>query len=413
MKREHLDALRLQGYAPRTLLDVGANIGGFAQRFLRVFPECVPTLIEPNPHCHDDLARLPFERHGFAASSESGRAKLHLSTQWLQSTGASLYRENTDYFRDDLLLLQEVDKARIDDAFAGRRFDFVKIDTQGSELDVLVGGQQVLRQADFILLEISLLEFNIGAPRAEAVFAQMTAMGFRPAEVFDFHRMEDIKFDQLLQMDFLFERQVRRPSQNHRYAPLNDQGQVLQHLKAQQERCADFTVIEIGAAGWAADICDSAAPVSGDLNDPRSWEPALRHTARRGRFSYAVCSHALQALAYPATVLQMLPRIAEAGIITAPSRYLESLRHEGPYRGFLPHRWVLDAVGEALVLAPKIAMLEHLSMAGEAGWAAAPERFELQICWRGAIDFSILGDDDLGSDRNAAVDLYGRFFDRP
>jgi FkbM family methyltransferase len=412
MKREHLVALRLGGYAPRTLLDVGANIGGFAQRFLRIFPECVPTLIEPNPFCVEELQKLPFERHAFAASADPGRASLHLSKQWLQSTGASLYRENTDYFRDDLLLVQEVDKARIDDAFAGRRFDFVKIDTQGSELDVLRGGQEVLRQADFILLEVSLLEFNLGAPRPELLFEQLASMGFRPADVFDFHRMEDIRHDQLLQMDFLFERQVRRPSQSSRYAPLNEHADLLEHLQAQKARCPDFSVVSVGPAGWASEVAEPL-PITSDIGEPSSWEPVLRRVASQGRFSYAVCTHALPPLAEPATVLRMLPLIAEAGFICTPSRYLECLRREGPYRGFLHHRWVLDPLDGQLMLAPKIPMLEHLAMAGEGGWASAPERFELQVCWRGGIAFSVLGGDRLGSGRDSAVDLFSGFFDRP
>jgi DUF971 family protein len=48
--------LRLQGYTPRTMLDVGANVGIFTWSFLQVFPSCRPTMIEPNPYCEEDLA---------------------------------------------------------------------------------------------------------------------------------------------------------------------------------------------------------------------------------------------------------------------------------------------------------------------------------------------------------------------
>ena len=142
-----LEELKFQGYGPRTLLDIGAHIGTFAYGFLQVFPGCTPTLIEPNPFCQEDLAKLPFERHAVAASSENGRAELFLTKEWLQSTGSSLYRENSAFFRDEVTFRQEVDKVRLDDLLRGRRFDFVKIDTQGSELDVLVGGREVLGQA--------------------------------------------------------------------------------------------------------------------------------------------------------------------------------------------------------------------------------------------------------------------------
>src|SRR2546430_2806306 len=131
MKKEVLEGLRLQGYVPRTLPDVGAHIGMFTQAFLDVFPDCVPTLIEPNPFCQANLSKLAFEQHAVAASNESGRAELFLTKEWLQSTGSSLYRENTPFFRDEVVVKREVDKIRIDDLFRGRRFDFFKIDTQG------------------------------------------------------------------------------------------------------------------------------------------------------------------------------------------------------------------------------------------------------------------------------------------
>ncbi|MBU4433693.1 MAG: FkbM family methyltransferase, partial [Alphaproteobacteria bacterium] len=213
MSRQHFEALRREGYAPRTLLDVGAHVGDFTREFVEIFPACVPTLIEPNPHCRDQLARLPFERHEAAASNVAGKGELFLSKDWLQSTGSSLYRENTDYFRDEAVLRVEVDKVRLDDLLPGRQFDFVKIDTQGSELDVLVGGQAVLAKADYILIEVSLVDYNIGGAQAEDVFAKMAELGFKCADVMEFNRMPEVHDNALLQIDVLFERadRLRRP----------------------------------------------------------------------------------------------------------------------------------------------------------------------------------------------------------
>jgi FkbM family methyltransferase len=212
MNKDALKDLQLQGYRPRTLLDVGAHIGSFTREFLEFFPECTPTLIEPNPFCGPQLAMLGYEQYGVAASNAPGRAELFLTKEWLQSTGVSLYRENTAHFRDEVIVKHAVDTARIDDLFHGRRFDFVKIDTQGAELDVLRGGETVLRQADYILVEVSLVEYNAGGARAEAVFAQLTSMGFRCADVTEFHRLAGVQDGNLLQMDFLFGRRVEHPA---------------------------------------------------------------------------------------------------------------------------------------------------------------------------------------------------------
>lgn len=206
MNRQVLEGLRLSGYSPRTMLDIGAHIGTFTHEFLGVFPGCVPTLVEPNPFCLADLAKLGFEQYGVAASKEAGRAEMFLSKEWLQSTGASLYRENTAFFRDEVTIRQSIEKARLDDLFAGRQFDFVKIDTQGSELDVILGGGAVLARADYILVEVSLVEYNIGGAKAESIFAALDQLGFHCTEAMDFHRLAGVQDGNLLQMDFLFER---------------------------------------------------------------------------------------------------------------------------------------------------------------------------------------------------------------
>jgi hypothetical protein len=184
-------------------------------------------------------------------------------------------------------------------------------------------------------------------------------------------------------------------------------------------------VIDVGAAAnpWSAEVLDAtfdmgecgAAPIHfrGNFNDIRAWDPILKHVAQHGRFSYCICSHTLEDLAYPAVALEMLPRIAEAGYIAVPSRFLESLKPEGPYRGFIHHRWVLDNVGEDLVLAPKLSLVEYLAMKGEPEWPAQPERFEFQVYWRGAIAFAPLNGDYMGPTRGHVVDMYSQFFDRP
>lgn len=417
MNRQQLEALKLDGYAPRTMLDVGAHIGTFSTAFLQAFPDCVPTMVEPNPFCEEALAKLPFERHMAAASDENGEAELFLTREWLQSTGSSLYRENTDFFRDEVTIRQAVRKARLDDLFPGRRFDFVKIDTQGSELDVLRGGEAVLRQADYILIEISLVSYNAGAAPAEAVFAQLAALGFVPVDVTDFHRLRGVQDGGLLQMDLLFRRRTARASQFGRLTAMNDLGGLASHLRARKAQSPDFRVLLIGGgpAGWPGDLCDAtlggAGTFPGDLSDPDAYRAILAHVARHGRFDYCVAPHVLQTLARPSVLLERLPLIAEAGWITTPSRYLETLKPEGAHRGYAHHRWAADHAGAILALAPKTPLIEHLTFPGEAVWAQAPERFELQVGWRGGLAFEIVGGEGALPPRDQALAMLGRFYE--
>ncbi|NQE60644.1 FkbM family methyltransferase [Caulobacter sp. RHG1] len=411
MNRQQLEALKFDGYAPRTLLDVGAHVGSFSAAFVQAFPDCAPTMVEPNPFCEEALAKLPFERHMAAASDENGEAELFLTKEWLQSTGTSLYRENTDFFRDEVTIRQPVRKARLDDLFPGRRFDFVKIDTQGSELDVLRGGEAVLRQADYILIEISLVNYNAGAAPAEAVFAQLAALGFVPVDVTDFHRLRGVQDGGLLQMDLLFRRRTARPSQFGRLTALNDLSGLVAHLRDRKAQSPDFRVLLLdgGPAGWPADLSD--AVLGGDLSDPDSYRAILAQVARHGRFDYCVAPHVLQTLARPSVLLERLPLIAQAGWITTPSRYLEALKPEGAHRGYAHHRWAADHASAVLALAPKTPLIEHLTFPGEAVWSQAPERFELQVGWRGGLAFEIVGGEGALPPREQALAMLGRFYE--
>lgn len=328
--------LRCAGYRPRSLLDIGAHVGQFTKNFLSVFPDCVPTLIEPNPHCQEDLARLPYERYAMAASEEAGLAELFLTQEWLQSTGTSLYRENTHFFRDSVLLRHEVRKAPLDSLFAGRAFDFVKIDTQGSELDILRGGRAVLRQADHILIEISLVDYNIGGARAEAVFGELAGMGFHCVDVTEFHRLAGVQNGNLLQLDALFSRRAQRPSWYFWQVGEDPDTAVKDYLHTLRETDPGFMVAGNGMgthAGFASVLScrideESHASVPPEftvtMNDSRGWLAVLRHVAAHGRFSYAVCDSSIFDIPNPVAVLEMLPLIAQAGLIrpsTSPVRW--------------------------------------------------------------------------------------------
>ncbi len=375
MNPERLLALRHQGYAPRSLLDIGAHLGGFTRMVRQVFPGCVATMIEPNPHCHDALSAMGVELHRVAASAEAGEGMLHLTREWPQSTGTSLYRENTHFFRDEVLEHATVPKVALDDVFAGRRFDLVKIDTQGSELDVLRGGRAVLAQADYILVEVSLVEFNAGGARAEAVFAMLASMGFRTAEVTEFHRLGSVQEGGLLQMDFMFERETPRPSQHARIAAEPIEGDHLAALVARRARSANFSLIGMGGAAPVALDASfglegrSAMHFAGNPNDRAGWDGLLRHVGQNGRFGFCLCLDGVLELAYPAMVLEMLPRIADAGLIST------RVGGEAP--------WVLEEAGGEFLLASRF-----LVPRGASGFR--------HLHWRGAIAARMLNADYAG-----------------
>ena len=56
--------------------------------------------------------------------------------------------------------------------------DLIKMDVQGSELDILEGGKELVSKATVIILEISYIEHNLGAPTAQETIDYMNSIGF-------------------------------------------------------------------------------------------------------------------------------------------------------------------------------------------------------------------------------------------
>ena len=54
-----------------------------------------------------------------------------------------------------------------------------------------------------------------------------------------------------------------------------------------------------------------------DLMDPGSYEGILAHVAVHGRFDFAICTRVLQGVVRPQTILDFLPAIAKAAVLTA------------------------------------------------------------------------------------------------
>ena len=84
----------------------------------------------------------------------------------------------------------------------------VKLDVQGYELEVLRGSARTLQSTDVIVLELSLLEYNRGAPLMAQVLAEVGAMGYAIYDICGQHRRGASRA--LLQLDAIF---VRESSQ--------------------------------------------------------------------------------------------------------------------------------------------------------------------------------------------------------
>jgi len=168
---------------PNSILDIGANIGQFYNKISKVFPNSKYHLIEANPSCEDDLKKLGVDYTISLLSDSQKRVNFWVSTKDNRSTGNSYYKEQTSFFNDALSVEKEANT--LDNLFTNKNFDLIKLDTQGSEIDIIRGGLNLVKVAKAIIIEVSHIEYNQGSPLSGDVQNFLESIGFEKTEVLD------------------------------------------------------------------------------------------------------------------------------------------------------------------------------------------------------------------------------------
>ena len=63
-----------------------------------------------------------------------------------------------------------------------KNIDFIWMDVQGAEMDILKGAKETLKTCQNLILELQHVEYNTGAPMNEEVISYLDGIGFRLVE---------------------------------------------------------------------------------------------------------------------------------------------------------------------------------------------------------------------------------------
>ena len=176
-------------FTPNRILDVGANVGQFYTQAKNTWPESYIFSIEANPDCEEHIKELHTNYKICLLSKDKNEYKYYKrKTPPLQATGNSIYREMTNYFNENQVEEVNYNAFTLDELFSEEEFDLIKIDTQGSELDIMKGGPDLVSKAKGVLLEINLgMPYNQDAPGANEVFQYMEDIGFERKDIIEEH----------------------------------------------------------------------------------------------------------------------------------------------------------------------------------------------------------------------------------
>jgi FkbM family methyltransferase len=196
-------SLKRRGFTAKVAIDIGAFRGEWSTEFKAVFPDCRVIMIEAQSDKVQQLRVLEQKSAGSISVVEAllgaidgDEVEFHVA-----ENASSVFRErgfaSTVSTRRKLSKLDTVLETTNDRG----KIDFLKLDTQGFELEVLRGAPEALARSEFVLLEVSLIPINEGCPMAREVLEFMAERGFRWIDVCGQWRRPD---KALWQLDLLF-----------------------------------------------------------------------------------------------------------------------------------------------------------------------------------------------------------------
>ena len=192
--------LQQHWYNPRVILDIGANTGEWTHSILRIFPNARVKLFEANPNCAADLRQRFSECEifiGLLGNENKPDVLFYIDPYNPKGTGCSIMKELTTQYKYATPVMLQMHS--LDDLVADRA-EIIKIDVQGAEKLVLEGGLKTLQRADFVLMELNVLQYNEGAPMLAEMVAYMEEKGFQVFDCVEHHQ----HMGYCIQLDFIF-----------------------------------------------------------------------------------------------------------------------------------------------------------------------------------------------------------------
>jgi FkbM family methyltransferase len=179
--RQNFEVLRDNGFNPNTVLDIGAAHGHFSEIISTIFPNTYITALECNERDRYFLESKPWDVRFVCLGDKPCTKDFYIDRNSLVGGGSSFYLEDTSAFADPIV---ETKKIVTLDSLELGSFDLVKIDTQGSELDILRGGMKTIGNSRVVMMELSFLPYNKAGCLFDDVVIEMRKLGFRTIDTF-------------------------------------------------------------------------------------------------------------------------------------------------------------------------------------------------------------------------------------
>lgn len=177
----------LKGMSIRTVLDIGANTGQFAWQIHRILPDAMLYSFEPLEDCYNELLKrmghIPkFRAFNFALGDKNGQADIYRNDYTPSSSLLSMeeLHKRAFPFTSHATVLK-IKIRRLDDIV--NELDIVenvlvKIDVQGTEDKVIMGGERLLSRASVLIVETCFEPLYEGQLLFDGIYDLLRERGF-------------------------------------------------------------------------------------------------------------------------------------------------------------------------------------------------------------------------------------------
>jgi hypothetical protein len=193
----------------------------------------------------------------------------------------------------------------------------------------------------------------------------------------------------------------------------NEVKEYLKNLKLQNKK-----IIDVGASmnDWSYPFIDAIVDINkfdtdklffqGNINHPEVWVEVEKYVDENGKFDFSVCSHTLEDISNPYLVCKKLEKISKSGIIMVPSKYKEMSRLEGPWRGYIHHRWIWNIEGTDLVGYPKVNFIDYDNSYDRLVQMQNSDNAQISLFWEDVVPIRLANDDFLGPSSFHVIEFY-------
>lgn len=197
-----INELISNGHKINVVYDIGANDGRWTTEWMPKIKSSKHIMFEANPKEKCEVVNLGCTYFNQILSDENDKEVIyHLADKGKESTGNSYYKELTNNYTEGNSL--KLKTKTLDTMIYEHNIplpEFIKMDVQGAEVDIIKGGSQAFKYAKAVMLEIPIMRYNEGAPTFDTYINTMCELGFIPTGVHNIAMRHAV----VNQMDIIF-----------------------------------------------------------------------------------------------------------------------------------------------------------------------------------------------------------------